>query len=223
MSGRISIATLSAYVDGELTGAELRDLEAGLAGDAEARRVLAELQAGDRAARAAYDVPELAEVPAPLQTSVEALIAAPFTRPRRLADRWRGWLSMPLPGLRLAVSLAAILLAVVSGYQLAEWRLEQRFAALEAQRLQDRQMLEQAIAQALETQVSGQAVLWQNPESGSHGEVSPLRTFKADNGAWCREYREILVLDGVEETRQGVACRSPAGVWQTRLRILGDS
>lgn len=219
MSSQISLSALSAYVDGELTAAEVQELETDLAQDTEAQRILAELQGGNRLARAAYDDPEVSEVPEALRESVEALFTKPSSAWQRFAGSWRQWLPRP----RFALSCALVLLAMAVGYTLAEWRFEQRFAALEAQRLQDRQMLERAIAQALETQVSGEAVVWRNPDSGSYGEVSPLRTFKANNGAWCREYRETLVLGGIEETRQGVACRSPSGVWQTRLRILGDS
>lgn len=78
------------------------------------------------------------------------------------------------------------------------------------------------VALALETRVSGKPATWRNPDSGSYGTVEPVRTFRAANGQWCREY--IQTADLAAELfqparRRAIACRDPDGQWRTRLEL----
>ncbi len=224
MSSKIELETLVAFADGELSAAEHAELEAQLAADPEAEGILAELNAGARLLRAAYSDPAIQEVPEELRAEIEGLLGAAAKAPARgLRQRMRGWASWLRPP-NYAVPALLVFLAVAAGYGLAEWRLDERFAAFEAARQQDRELLEAAIDQALEKHLSGQVVAWRNPESGSHGEVVPVRTFKTEDGHWCREYRKIVVSEsGKEEIHYGIACRDAGGGWRTRVQTTDDS
>ncbi len=69
---------------------------------------------------------------------------------------------------------------------------------------------------ALETSVSGHTVRWKNPESGSSGSLTPLRTWKTTKGTYCRAYREKIMLGSGERiNRRGIACRSPDMIWRS--------
>jgi surface antigen len=61
----------------------------------------------------------------------------------------------------------------------------------------------------------GQSISWNNPESGNHGSITPVRdgTDKA-SGAYCREYQTTVVVDGKSEKAFGQACRQPDGTWK---------
>jgi surface antigen len=117
---------------------------------------------------------------------------------------------------RIGVPLAASILAaaVVGGgtILLAEHRAEQTAARLLATFADDQKLRLAAFAEALDRSISGQSVAWRNPASGSTGTVTPLRTFQAADGRWCREYRQELELAGGRRRVTGVACRD-AGGW----------
>ncbi len=78
----------------------------------------------------------------------------------------------------------------------------------------DRRESERAAQRALETAPSGQATTWNNPDSGNHGSVTPTRTFQTDNGQYCREYQQTVVIGGEEQQAHGTACRQADGSWR---------
>ena len=87
----------------------------------------------------------------------------------------------PSSGARQHRSLASVLIAGVFGAAavgLAERRASQAASYVLAEQARDRQLMAAAFKSALDTQVSGGSVTWQNPASGSRGSVTPLRTFK---------------------------------------------
>jgi len=68
---------------------------------------------------------------------------------------------------------------------------------------------------ALENSVSGKSVVWKNPASGARGSVTPLKTWKTKQGAYCRSFREwIRPASGKSIRRRGIACRSSNAVWK---------
>lgn len=61
----------------------------------------------------------------------------------------------------------------------------------------------------------GQAVTWSNPESGNSGSVTPIRDgYDRNSGSFCREYEQVIYVDGRQETGKGVACKQPDGRWE---------
>ena len=76
----------------------------------------------------------------------------------------------------------------LAGYLAGEYRLRNELEAIAAREAEDQRILAAAIEQALERSASGQSVAWHNPDSGAHGEVIPVRTYRSKSNHWCREY-----------------------------------
>jgi surface antigen len=77
----------------------------------------------------------------------------------------------------------------------------------------DKQKAKQAYTQATTAPV-GQQITWNNPDSGNSGTVVPTREGMAENGNYCREFQQKVMIGGKEESAYGVACRQPDGSWQ---------
>lgn len=79
---------------------------------------------------------------------------------------------------------------------------------------QDRIQMAENTHAALETVPDGGITQWYNPGSGIAGTVSPLSSFRSDQGAFCRELQQTVTLDGLTEVAYGTACRLADGGWQ---------
>ncbi|MCE1235108.1 MAG: hypothetical protein LWW93_02005 [Hyphomicrobiales bacterium] len=77
----------------------------------------------------------------------------------------------------------------------------------------DRRLAAEADFVALETGGAGVSRDWQNPVSGRRGQVTPGATY-AVNQYTCRDYVDVVVVDGRRETRRSTACRQPDGSWR---------
>lgn len=60
----------------------------------------------------------------------------------------------------------------------------------------------------------GETISWNNPESGNSGSVTPRRDGRSDGGEYCREYEQVIYVDGQQETAVGIACQSGDGKWK---------
>lgn len=78
----------------------------------------------------------------------------------------------------------------------------------------DKAMLEKSSQQALEFSPSGSSVEWRNPDSGNYGYVTPTKTFRTNQGQYCREYTQEIIVGGQKQKAYGKACRQPDGNWQ---------
>jgi surface antigen len=78
----------------------------------------------------------------------------------------------------------------------------------------DRREAQEAAQYSLERSRSGTTTAWQNPDSGNSGTVTPTRTYQAANGQYCREFQQIITVDGKEKKGFGTACRQPDGSWK---------
>lgn len=78
----------------------------------------------------------------------------------------------------------------------------------------DQLYAERATNQTLETARTGQTMQWATP-SGVTGTVTPVQTYTAGNGHYCREYYSDIFIGGRKETVFGRACRQPDGSWTT--------
>lgn len=67
---------------------------------------------------------------------------------------------------------------------------------------------------ALEFSPTGQAVEWRNPDNGHHGSITPIKTYQAQNGLYCREYTQDVHVAGKTQQAYGKACRQPDGTWK---------
>lgn len=68
--------------------------------------------------------------------------------------------------------------------------------------------------QALETAQTNTPVTWSNPDSGNSGTITPTRTFQSNDGTYCREYNQTIVVQGKPTQGYGTACRQPDGSWK---------
>ena len=68
--------------------------------------------------------------------------------------------------------------------------------------------------QAMETARTGQNVTWTNPDTGAEYSVTPTRTYRRENGQYCRDYKSWGWIDGYEEELHGTVCRADDGTWR---------
>lgn len=61
----------------------------------------------------------------------------------------------------------------------------------------------------------GDQIVWNNPDSGNSGSVTPVREgTNARSGAYCREYQTKVTIGGREQRAYGTTCQQPDGSWQ---------
>jgi surface antigen len=60
----------------------------------------------------------------------------------------------------------------------------------------------------------GESVSWNNPETGNSGSVTPTRDGQSSAGRYCREYEQVIYVDGRQETAVGTACENTDGTWE---------
>ncbi len=61
----------------------------------------------------------------------------------------------------------------------------------------------------------GEKIVWNNPDSGNSGSVTPIRDGRnTQSNAYCREYQTTVVIDGREQSAYGTACQQPDGSWK---------
>jgi surface antigen len=63
-------------------------------------------------------------------------------------------------------------------------------------------------------QFSGKSIPWQNPSTGSSGEIIAVKERRAANGTLCRDFTVLRTsYDGIRNYL-GAACMNDAGVWR---------
>lgn len=77
----------------------------------------------------------------------------------------------------------------------------------------DRVYAERAETQAYSAPV-GQAITWNNPQTGNYGSIVATREGTAADGAYCREYQQTITVGGKRQQGYGTACRQPDGSWK---------
>lgn len=77
----------------------------------------------------------------------------------------------------------------------------------------DRAAMAQTTQSALETAPAGTRSVWQNPDTGNSGIVMPTRTYAGQDGRFCREYQQTVVIGGQTQDAYGTACRQADGTW----------
>ncbi len=78
----------------------------------------------------------------------------------------------------------------------------------------DQQAMVKAEQQA-HTAPIGEKIVWNNPDTGNSGSVTPIRDGRnAQTNAYCREYQTTVVIDGREQSAFGTACQQPDGSWK---------
>jgi len=78
----------------------------------------------------------------------------------------------------------------------------------------DREMADQSNQRALETYRAGETSTWHNPDNGHSGSITPTSTYQNDQGQYCREFQQTVVVGGQQQQAYGTACRQPDGSWK---------
>lgn len=72
------------------------------------------------------------------------------------------------------------------------------------------------IGQALEHAPDLESVRWHNPDNSTSYMVTPVKTWRHQDGRYCREYQTRAMVGGRSQEVYGQACRQPDGSWVTR-------
>jgi len=78
----------------------------------------------------------------------------------------------------------------------------------------DKQMAAEAAQRAFESNPTGTASVWNNPDSGHSGSITPTKTYQLANGQYCRMYTQNIQIGNETHQTNGTACRQPDGSWQ---------
>ncbi len=78
----------------------------------------------------------------------------------------------------------------------------------------DQAYMSRTTQQSLESQRTGQASTWRNPDNRHSGTVTPTRTYRRESGEHCREFQQTVTIDGRTERAHGTACRQSDGSWK---------
>ena len=77
----------------------------------------------------------------------------------------------------------------------------------------DIRLASQLIQTTLESAPDGATRRWTNQQTGSSGEITPLRTYISESGSFCRDYREELAVAGGSGRFYQTACRDDSAGW----------
>ena len=223
MRAEIAVETLMAYVDGDLNAEATSEVEAHLERSPAASETVRSLREGAGLVRTAYNEALERPVPEALRQAIDDAFEARAQHPAAPAPM-AGRLAAPGQiAMAVAACLAFLIVGAGGAYVASSLLVDREIARLETARAADKQMIETVVNEALEKQLSGVTVAWRSAESGSHGSVTPVRTFKNVGGQWCREYLWTTIVGAQTERRRAIACRETDGIWQKRVEMLSDS
>jgi surface antigen len=60
----------------------------------------------------------------------------------------------------------------------------------------------------------GQQIVWNNPDNGHSGAITPVRDGRDQNGYYCREFQTTVTIGGQPQQAYGRACQQPDGSWK---------
>jgi len=78
----------------------------------------------------------------------------------------------------------------------------------------DRAYMHRATQQSMESKQIGKSSTWINPDNQHSGTVTPTRTYRRDDGRFCREFQQTVTIGGRTEQAYGKACRQSDGSWK---------
>ncbi|MET0012879.1 MAG: RT0821/Lpp0805 family surface protein [Sedimenticola sp.] len=116
--------------------------------------------------------------------------------------------------LALAAGLVIMAIGFGAGFLTGEASMERQQLAMSLERNSSLQNMQVAWNSVLENTPSGEAVVWGDPESSYSTRITPIRTMRTRDNRYCREFREVRLVDGIQEERRGISCRSGKEQWQ---------
>ena len=200
---------LMAYVDGELDDLETKEVREALCTNIEAQERVELFRESTSLLQGVYDAPFHEEVPMHLIDGITGFKNEEDSRLRFL-DCIVSWLQagswQPVHALAFSMIL---MIGIGTGW----------FAAgLSRPELTAYSPIFQGgdFSLGLETTVSGMSF----NVDGQHARVTPISTFLDKHGHYCRQYEVVQQENGSGLPSHGVACRTLAGDWLTRVTRL---
>lgn len=196
---------LMRYADDEVSHPERRSVEERLGADPNARDLLATFLEQRARLPAALALAEDEARLSRCECAIDRALGQRRRRQRR-ADirRW---------ALPIAASLVITLAGGLLSAHYANRRASTEVARILAAQAHDHQLALETRIEALERVLSGDTLTWTNEGSGATGSITPLRTYRAPDGQWCREFRETTTSPAANEQQLGIACRDGEGTW----------
>lgn len=77
----------------------------------------------------------------------------------------------------------------------------------------DRQHMRDAEQRAYAAPIN-ETIIWNNPNNGHSGTVTPVRDGRRQTGEYCREFQSEINVGGQREKGFGTACQQPDGSWK---------
>ncbi|WP_210398208.1 RT0821/Lpp0805 family surface protein [Motiliproteus sediminis] len=195
-----------AYVDGELDGRESAEFEKLLQQDTGLQQQVRRLREMNAALGVAFNEAMHGEMP-PLR-------AFAGRRQPPWWERLSDWLVDAGSARWQPMATAALVLVVASGgggYLLSQ-------GGESAAVVSPAVVVDATLNHTLETQMSGTTVEWQDEQTGLAGTITPVRTFKTEQGKFCREFLERQLIKEQWQEQRGIACREGKEEWQVRAR-----
>jgi surface antigen len=59
-----------------------------------------------------------------------------------------------------------------------------------------------------------ETIIWNNPNTGHSGKITPIRDGRRQSGEYCREFQSEINVGGQRERGYGTACQQPDGSWK---------
>ncbi|MCP3666452.1 MAG: hypothetical protein GY696_28795 [Gammaproteobacteria bacterium] len=201
---------LSAMLDGALSSEEKSILEQRLSDEPALQRRLDCFQQSDQLLRSAMNSVLEKELP-------ESLAANMQQKCSLKAEKFWSFLHWPQAVFGSLLGLVLLGGGFLGGYQIADDRVTQNFSIAAEQQATIRAEVRAALGDVLESTPSGKMVQWRHAATGAEAELLAVRTLKAGDKRFCREFREVLVIDGKREIRHGLSCREGVADWQPEL------
>jgi surface antigen len=101
--------------------------------------------------------------------------------------------------------VAALVLGAAGGY--AGYEVTDRLTVW------DRRVMQETAYRSLTDAPAGETAAWRNPNTGSNGTITPLRTYLDGDGQICRDYAAMIEVDGERYDGEETACRNAVGAW----------
>jgi len=213
--GEIDEIILNAYIDGELPERQMQELEQELSNDAVASDYVRNSKKLNRLGRVALENAAEQPASAELQSVLDKLRDSDTRHKREL-------FSNP-PYFAIAASLILMVVGYGMGFLSAERGFQQQILAMDTVREYARNEVRAEMNRVLEHTPSGTSVNWKSEAHNVSAELLPVRTLKTSDQRYCREFQEILLIDGVQETRHGLSCRIGKEKWETRMILPNEN
>ncbi|MES9902144.1 MAG: hypothetical protein ABW168_05610, partial [Sedimenticola sp.] len=219
--GGFDESVLNAYIDGELESGLMEQIKRDLTADTVASHYVKTVRRFQQVSTAALDEEVSSSWPKDLEETLYALQAshAKQSEIQQAGDSSRR--HRPL-FFALAAGVAVLSLGFGLGFFSAGYHMQQQMIL--AQSVREETLLEsrRVMNSVLEHKPSGEVVAWKSDNGKIHGQLLPIRTVKLGDKQFCREFQEILIIDGEKEVRRGLSCRQGKEQWDTRM-IMADS